>query len=710
MAELLFEVGTEELPPGSISNLTNQIKENIINSLKENNISINTDDVKVYNTPRRIAIYIKGLPQEQEVKTVEIRGPDKEKAFDKNGLPTQAAIGFAKKYGLEPKDLTIKEVNNHEYVFVTAKVGGKKTYELLSEILPHSLRNTTGEKFMKWGKFDEKFARPIRWILAILDYRVIKFSYAGVSSDKYTYGHRFLSEKPIEISEPKNYEKNLWEEGKVLVENREAHIEGEIEDKAGSINGTPIEDINLITEVSNITEHPMGLLCSFEKEFLKLPECIIETVLKKHQRYFVIRDKGTGELKPNFVVITNGHEPGNNEIENKIRHGNEKVVRARLRDAQFFYEEDLKGPFTYEARGKQLSKITFQKGLGSMEEKVDRITKLAEYTYDNLETKKPEVTKQDVITTAKLCKLDLTTQMVFEFPELQGYIGSEYARKNNYNETVSKGISDHYYFPSFYEETHHLTLNGLIVGIADKIDNICCLFAIGKIPTGSTDPFALRRQAQAIITSIYYINRYFDQNIVNISDLIRYFKQSIANHDLRDKFTEEKENQIKQLILEKFMDNLETFDFDFEKDLIHAVCKTGDPLSNLILSHKKLTAIKELFHRPTENFKKFLVAAKRLVRIVEPNINGNINTNNLKTEYEKELLKKIDIISKKEHEDYNEFLNDLSTLTEPINTFFDKVLVNDPDPKIKQTRQALLKKGKDLFERICDFNKIIERS
>ena len=702
MSDLLYEIGCEELPPGLIKSLTNQLFENVTKGLTENNIPYNKETVETFNTPRRITIYITNLPGEQKTEIIEVKGPPSNSAFDQKGNPTQAAIGFAKKYDLEPGELIRKKVGETEYVFAVTKTGGKTTKDILRNILPESIKNTTGDKFMKWGSNDEKFARPIRWILAMLGKDIIEFSYANIKSSDKTYGHRFFNNNPIALNNPQEYEKKLLEH-KVMAsfKDRYKKIGSFIQEEANKVNGRSVIDESLLEEVTNITEYPGQLLCSFDKEFLTLPPCITETILKKHQKYFILKDRNNN-LLPNFIVITNGTETlsSDSKIKEQIKKGNEKVVRARLNDGKFFYSEDLKIPFTYEARGAKLSKITFQKGLGSMEEKVNRLTKLCELIYE--ETKeKLSLSKEDLIKTARLCKLDLTTHLVFELPELQGEIGSVYAKINNFNSEISAGIKEHYY-PRFFQDTFPATSSGLIVGIADKLDNIVCLFAAGKIPSSSADPFALRRQAQGIVDNL--LNK---QLSLNLTVIIKKFKTFLPGN-IKDKLTSETENLIKDFLLQRFILNMETKGYD--PDIIQSVISVGEPLYNLVSASERINSLKSFNEENKNLFNSFLTAAKRLVRIVETNINGNIDMNLLKTEQERTLLQNFQQIKSKKYKTTNDYLKELSNLTIPINNFFDKVLVNDPDPKIKQARQSLLKQGKDLFEQICDFNKIQDRS
>ncbi|MBI3308364.1 MAG: glycine--tRNA ligase subunit beta [Candidatus Melainabacteria bacterium] len=710
MPDLLFEIGTEELPPSLIEGFVSQLKENIIKGLEENFIVCKKENTQTFSTPRRIAVLITDIPNIQPEKTLEIKGPPRNKAFDENGNPTQVAIGFTKKANITTDKLITKNINGADYLFASTKVGGKSTKELLPEILVSSLKQITGDKFMTWGSKSEKFARPIRWIVAILDKEIIDFTYANIKSSNISYGHRFLSEQEIKIEQPIEY-KNILKENYVLVDSneRKSLIESLAYKLANKINGKPLIENKLLQEVTNITEYPGALLCNFDEEFLTLPPKVIQTVLAKHQKYFVINDRN-GKLSSNFIVITNGTEINNETVKNQIKKGNEKVVRARLNDAGFFYKEDLKTPFTFETQKNSLSKIAFQKKLGSMEEKVTRIIKLSEYIYKRLvaENTKLESSIDDIIQTAQLCKLDLNTNMVFEFTELQGEMGSIYANANGYNKNISEGIREHYY-PRFYGDSTPKTESGLIVGIADKLDNITCLFSIGKLPTGSADPFALRRQAQGVIE--HTLNRNWNLDLTNLIDVL--ITNFLNTTSIKDKISGGQDKSIKDFLLQRFITSMENI--NYESDLIDSVISIRDPLRDIISAKEKIHLLKESFVlRNKERYLPFLIAAKRLVRIVEKDANGGLDKNNLKTNEEQNLYKLFEDINKKiaseKYHSQKDLLDDFTNLTNPINQFFDNVLVNDPDPKIKQTRQSLLKKGKDLFEQICDFNKIVERT
>ena len=713
MPNLLFEIGTEELPPKVINDLSLQIKNNIINGLIENNIQVNVEEIKTFYTPRRICVYIQNLLEIQETKIIEIKGPEKEKAYDLNNIPTKALLGFAKKHNIHLNEVFTKPINNTEYIFAKVTVGGKRTTELLREILPSSIKQTTGDKFMSWGMTNEKFSRPIRWIVSIFGKDVVVFSFAQICSDKYTYGHRFFGNKKIQLNNPDEYLRILKNNFVIADPNERKTLLIKILNEECKKNNANLskDHLSLVEEVNNITEFPSVILCGFDKEFLSIPSKIVETVLEKHQKYFPLYKNNNQNLLPNFLVITNGIDKITEKIKEEVQKGNEKVVKARLNDAKFFLEEDFKTPFTYEARINKLSKITFQKGLGSMHEKVERIIKLSKYIYEILALSQDKInfyTKSDVIEVAKLCKLDLTTQIVFELPELQGKIGTIFAKKSGYSDMLASAIEEH------YTNTTKNNTAAQIVGIADKLDNIISLFSINKIPTGSADPFALRGQTQWLFNVIDTIQELYSV-IFKLSGVLNYYKDEVTTNELKEKVQDKTISKVREFLIERLKLKFQTSYSGFY-DLVESTFSVGDPLNNLILTKNNLRVISDFLSNPKEEDKAFFFAARRITRIVEPLLNGSIDANILKSEEEKKLLElfkeieanKINFNDK--YEDRLKYYNALKGLTNPINHFFDKVLVNDPDPTIRQNRHALLKKGKDLFEGICDFNKIKERN
>lgn len=700
--DLIFEIGTEELPPGFIDTLSDQIKNNILKSLNENEIPFNESAIKTFSTPRRIAFYIPDLPEETEIKEIEIKGPPKNKAFDLNNNPTEIAIGFSKKYNQTPDKLIVKKVNEVEYIFIKHKKGGTKVLEELKTILEQSLKSITGEKLMKWGDNTEKFVRPLRWILAIFGEEIIDFSYANLKSSNKTFGHRFIKSGELEIKDPKEYIDKLRNNNVIaLKKERKKEIEDLLEKKIKELKKSKSENFNSMVEtVTSITEYPGLVECTFEKDFLKLPSIVIETVLEKHQKYFVLKEDN--ELSNVFLVITNGTEQNSRESKKHIIKGNEKVAKARLNDAIFFYAEDQKRPFTYEERIKDLEKITYQKEIGSMKNKIDRIVLLSKFIYENINKgRKLPIDIQDILETAKLCKLDLTTQMVFEMPELQGIIGSIYAHNCKYKEVVCNGIKEHYL------STSAKNLTAQIVGIADKLDNLFCLFSINKIPTSSSDPFALRGQTQWILNVVDIIQDTYNLEF-NLSEIIDLYPNHIQDEKLKKLITAPVINSIKNFISERLKQNIHLR--TGSTDIAEAVFSVSNPLANTKTALEKILFLKSRFENPSEEDKNFLIAAKRLVRIVDDSANGSADLNLLKIEDEKILLNLFKEIENKKYSSSEEYFETLKKLTSPINSFFDNILVNDPDPKIKQARHSLLKKGKTLFEKIGDFNLIVERS
>lgn len=704
-ANLLFEIGCEELPPSLLSNLANQVKQNVTSKLKELDIPFNENEIESYYTPRRLTLIISNLPQVQEEKEIEIKGPPKNRAFDESGKPTQVAIGFSKKYNITPEELITKDVNGAEYIFVKTKTGGKDLKEVFSEILPESIRKTTGDKLMKWGDYNDKFIRPIRWIVSLFGDEVIKFKYANVESGNKTLGHRFLSSGELEIKEIKSYKEILERDGKVLINNtvrKEKTVSLVKECNKKEVGLDELSNPTLAETVTNITEFPSSVICEFDNEFLELPDIVTETVLDKHQKYFVI--KKDGKLTNKFTVITNGTDLQSSSAKDNIKSGNEKVARARLNDALFFYKDDQKRPFTYEERGSDLENISFQKGFGSMKSKVERLAKLSTFIYEHLsQMTKLSCTKEDVLTAAKLCKLDLATQMVFEMPELQGEIGGIYAKNYGHSDAIGKGISKHYNQISFDNEV------GNIIGLADKLDNIICLFAINKIPSSSSDPFGLIIQAELCIETVEVLFTNSASKIkLNLLEIIDNYSKTVNCKIVNEKLEPETIKKVKSFLVDRLKLVYKRKKIS-TPDIIDSALSTGNPLNKIYQTTDNIKLLNKCFQSPSEEDKNFLIAAKRLVRIVDKSANGNLDKSLLSSDCEKVLLSKLEEIGSKEYSSTEEYYKDLKNLTTPINNFFDNVLVNDKDPKIKQARHSLLNKGKMLFEKICDFNKIVER-
>ncbi|MEM9244147.1 MAG: glycine--tRNA ligase subunit beta [Cyanobacteria bacterium P01_F01_bin.153] len=504
MPAFLFEVGTEELPASFVDQAIAQWKTLIPASLEEANLT--AESIEYYGTPRRLAVLINGLPERQEDKNEEVKGPPAKAAF-RDGEATKAAIGFAKKYGTTPDALEIRPTDKGEFVFLKHFVAGRTTAELLQEMAPQWVLDLEGKRFMRWRDGELRFPRPIRWLVSLLDDQVVPVSLTVrvatdeqeelvITSDRQSQGHRVLHPEPITFASATEYIEGLRGASVlVLPQEREDLIVKQIKTAEAELGGTIEIDGDLLAEVRDLTEFPTAVIGKFDDEFLELPPEVIITVMVTHQRYFAVAEKDNpSKLLPNFIAISNG-DPAKSDI---IAAGNGRVIRARLNDGQFFYDADLKHSLeTYLA---ELEKVTFQDKLGSMAKKVDRMVRLAELLCDRLNITGDN--KTAALRAVKLAKADLVTQMVKEFPELQGIMGEKYARTGDEEEAVAIAIGEHY-LPKGAGDALPQSEAGRIAALIDRLDTLTALFGIGIIPSGSSDPFALRRAANAIVNILW---------------------------------------------------------------------------------------------------------------------------------------------------------------------------------------------------------------
>jgi glycyl-tRNA synthetase beta chain len=493
MANFLLEVGTEELPADFVSSAIAQWQTKILQSLSAQ--FLNPTSIEYYGTPRRLAVLIKGIGDRQADREEEIKGPPVSAAF-KDGQPTPAAAGFARKQGVNLEDLQIRDTDKGEFVFIQKQIAGRQTQEILQELCLQWITGLEGKRFMRWGDGDLRFPRPIRWLVALWDREILPLELVNgserIQSDRLSRGHRVLHPEAIAIPEATDYVE-IMRTASVEVDStvRKAQIEAGILAEAKLIGGRAEIYPALLAEVVDLVEYPTAVTGEFAAEFLTLPTEVITTVMVSHQRYFPLHQLGDdGALLPNFITIANG-DPQKKEV---IAEGNGRVIRARLADAQFFYQADCDEHLdTYLP---QLENVTFQEDLGSMRDKVDRIIDTAKMIAEQLNV--DESQQNEIESTALLCKADLVTQMVYEFPELQGIMGEKYALVSGESATVAKGIFEHY-LPRGAEDMMPTTLNGQVVGLADRLDTLVGIFGLGMIPTGSSDPFALRRAANGIV-------------------------------------------------------------------------------------------------------------------------------------------------------------------------------------------------------------------
>lgn len=662
MSKYLLEIGVEELPYKFITSAENQLRERFKKFLEANKIDF--EKVNVLTTPRRLAVIIEGLADAQPDSVKTFKGPIKKIAYDENGNLSKAGEGFAKKNGIDPSALYVED----DYVWAKAEVKGKSTKDILVENIPNIILKLQGSHFMRWADHEEKFSRPIRWMVSIYNNEELKVKILDIESSKFSRGHRSY-EKEIEINNPDEYKAKL-KEGFVIVdqqERREKIIEV-ANAKASEIGATTRISDDLLEEVTNICEWPVAVICNFDEEYLNIPDEVTITVMESHQRYFALFKDG--KLTNNFITIANYI---GNEFEN-IKAGNLRVIKARLDDAVFFVKNDTKKKL--EEYVENLKGMTFQKGMGSVYDKTQRLIKLSKQIAETL-----GVNETDVIRTAYLCKADLATNLVFEFTELQGFIGADYARISGENEAVVQGIKEHY-FPLNADSELAQGIEGQIVGIADKLDNICAVFASGKKPTGSSDPLGVRRAALGIIKTI------IENNLeINLSELIKSTLEYLP-------VDVDCQAEVEEFIIQR----LTIFLADtYKKDVLEA-CLIGNPLEKLSDYMKRVQAV-TAFDSPMT-----IENANRVIRILKDSSFDIIDEDLFQFDEERNLYAAVKSIT--ETDDYSNYLNQLIGLNSKVDAFFDKVLVMDKDENIKNNRIGLLTLLKGHYNLVADFTKI----
>ena len=675
MNKYLLEIGTEELAYKFIPSAMEQLKAEFSKLLEENEIKYS--DIKTYATPRRLAVIIEGLPEKQDDVEKTIKGPIATIAYDNEGNLTKAAIGFAKKNGIS-QDKLYKENN---YVWAKVEQKGKSVKDILKEIVPQAILSLKGTHFMRWADLDIKFQRPIRWIVSLFNEDIVSFDIAGVKAGTISRGHRFATPNEVIITNPDKYLETLERVNVIAdVEKRKKAIVQLATEKAKEIDANIYIDNDLLDEVTFITEWPIPVICSFDEKYLEIPEKVTVTVMAVHQRYFPLYKNN--KLLNKFITISNYI----GDTFDNIKAGNERVVRARLEDAVFFVHEDTQKPLIDYVE--DLKGVTFQKGFGSVYDKTQRIITLSKSIAKSL-----NIPSEDIERTALLCKADLVTKLVFEFTELQGYIGSDYAIRSGENEKVATGIKEHY-FPLNADSDVATGIEGQVVGIADKMDTIVTVFADGKKISGSQDPLGVRRATLGILKTI--LNK--DLNI-NITALL---KQSI---DLWSEKVENKEKLFNN-IKEFFEQRLIVFLSDkYKHDVLEACISKKDVLSHLQDFILRLNIVSDIITK--NNYAQFHEAINRIIRIIkDENDFGAVNPSLFKETAETDLYIAIKDIDENKLA-YVQLEQSLIKIIPYITEFFDKVLVMDKDISVKQNRINLLNIIKQKFDRIADFSKIV---
>lgn len=662
MSKYLLEVGTEELPYKFIPSAIEQLNKGFTTFLNDNKVKFS--DVKVYATPRRLAVIVDGLENKTEDEEKIVKGPIAKVAFDEAGNLTKAGEGFARKNNLSKEDLYVED----NYVHAKIVIKGKPIAELLQENVPSIFMKLQGSHFMRWGYNDEKFSRPIKWIVSILDEKEVKIKIIDKESSNHSRGHRF-STQDILIKHPDNYVEEM-KKAHVIVDQAERKqiIVEKAKEEAAKLGAVPYYTDDLLEEVTFITEYPVPAVCEFDPVYLDIPEEVTVTVMAVHQRYFALHKEG--KLINKFITMTNyiGDEFKN------IKAGNVRVIKARLDDAVFFFKEDTKKPLVDYVEA--LKGVTFQKGMGTMFDKTQRLIKLSNAIAGDL-----NVPTKDVERTALLCKADLTTNLVFEFTELQGFIGADYARVSKEDDKVVQGIKEHY-FPLNAESETAKGIEGQIVGIADKIDTVCAVFAAGKKPTGSSDPLGVRRAALGVIKTI------LDGELK--IDVDKYIKEALkllpVQRDCADEVNEFFVQRMIIFLAEKY-----------NKNVLEA-CSKKNPLKDIADYVQRVQVVSEM------NSPQLNENANRVIRILKASTGENVNEKYFVEPIEKILYNAINNID--ENVNYNKYLEELESLNSTVSKFFEDVLVMDKDENVKNNRIALLSLLKGKYEHLTDFSKI----
>ncbi len=715
MSNFLLEVGTEDLPAGFVSDAIRQWKTMIPASLAES--ALTNDGVEIYATPRRLVAIINNLPERQIDREEEIKGPPAAAAY-KDGVPTPAAVGFARKQGVDVATLQLRPTDKGEFIFLNKTIAGRDTQAILTELIPQWIFKLEGKRLMRWANGDLKFPRPIRWTIALWDDQILPIEIINdediVKSDRISQTHRVLHPEPVSVVSAAKYLKTLAD-GFVNVDQdrRKSDIQTQILAAAAKMGGVTELYPDLLDEVTYLVEYPTAIVCKFDEEFLKLPTEVITTVMVTHQRYFpIFKDDTKQELLPHFITISNG-DPAKSDI---IAAGNGRVVRARLADGQYFYNADLVKPLVdYLPR---LEMVTFQADLGSVKLKVERIVKNAASIASGLNL--TSIQSQHIARAALLAKADLVTQMVGEFPELQGVMGSKYAIANGEAPEVATAIFEHY-LPRNADDSFPQTLTGQVVGIADRLDTLVCIFGLGMLPTGSSDPFALRRAANAIINIAWNANlginlvQLIDQVVADFSLVRPQIKIAELTKQLQDFFIQRLRNLLQE-------------DRQIDYDLVNAILGendveyTGRALTDLLDTRERAIFLQQIRDNgtlaqiyPTVNRSSKLAAQGTLdtqqlatAQVVQTSLFEKVSEQSV---YDGLIALEPQTKAAQALRDYQQLIDALAVLAPAIGNLFDgddSVMVMDENPAIKTNRLNLLGLVRNHARVLADFGAIVK--
>lgn len=685
--DLLLEIGCEELPPRFIPEALEQLQEEIALLLGEQRLDF--DRSKSWGTPRRLTLLVEGLAACQHHLQQKVKGPPLERAYDDAGAPTGALHGFSRSQGLPPEALTVEEINGVPYIFAVKDLPGEAAEILLPETLTRLIRGISFARPMFWERKEDRFPRPVRWLLALYGAAPVHFTFAGVTSGKETFGHRFISPGPFTVQSAADYFNCLEQNGVLLDhEKRRERIRQLLVEKAAAAEGRPLIDEALLEEVTFLVEYPVAVTGSFARHYLELPREVLITTMQVHQRYFPVLEAEGAALKPFFIGISN------NLYHENIRRGYEKVLRARLADARFFYTEDRKKDL--ESYATQLTEVIFHENLGTLAEKQERLVNLVEQIGERLGCHKSSIERAR--RAAQLCKADLVTRMVREFPELQGVMGREYALLSAEEPETAEAIYEHY-LPRYFGDAVPATLEGALLSLADRADTLSGCFAAGIQPTGSQDPYALRRQGQGIIAIL------LDSEVeLTPADLL---DAALEEHSKTVSFSLGRKKELRGA-LHDFLTQRLRFALQergLSYDVIEAVLAV--PYRSAAELYGRAAALEQ--HLQTELLKSLSAAYIRAANLTRRAGSGAVRPDHFVEPAEKELyrsLLQVEPLLEQalQRRDYRNALEQLGLLKEPVDYFFDEVMVMVEEEPLRLNRLHLLVSVKTLFNRLADFS------
>jgi glycyl-tRNA synthetase beta chain len=688
-AAFLVEIGTEELPPGALPTLMSAFAERLQSLIDEAGLA--HGELRAFASPRRLAVHVAALASSQDDRTSVQKGPPVRIAFDDAGEPQPAAIAFAKKCGVEVADLERSRTDKGEWLACTVTEPGRPTAELMPELVRQALADLPIPRRMRWGEGDEEFVRPVHWIVMLHGKNVVDCELFGLRAGRESAGHRFMSAGPVAIDSPDDYLETLESRGRVIADfgRRRELVESGVRDAAASANGAVVEGESLYDEVTSLVEWPVALVGQFDADFLELPREVIISTLTGHQRYFPLADD-TGALLPRFVTVANieSREP------ERVRDGNERVIRPRLADAAFFWDSDRRR--TLESRQDDLREVIYQRGLGTLFEKASRTAELAEQLALEVGADQPSVGRA-----ARLAKCDLLTGMVGEFPELQGTMGRHYALSDGESEAVATAIGDQYR-PRFAGDALPATAEGMILAVSDKLDTLAGIFALGKTPSGNRDPFGLRRAAVGIVRTLI-------EGGLDI-DLDAAIRSAVAAQPTQPGDPAALSASIYDFIIDRLRRYAIERDRELATETVDAVAARRP--ASLVDFARRLDAVQSFLR--LEEAAALAAANKRIANILRKSgedAAGPVDADRFDDPAEQALFDALAAARREtgpllEARDYAAALRRLAGLRATVDSFFDDVMVMADEDALRKNRLALLADVRGLFLRVADISRL----